>query len=119
ALLWLHEQEIIRLNKGLAVFRPAMTIHLSQERRNFTKPDFAPLQLHYSEQVVQIHVMAEYAQRGLQKMADAIRLSADYFALSRDEFLKRWLPDREKDIQLQTTPESWRAIVENLGNPAQ
>ena len=24
ALLWLHEQEIIRLNKGLAVFRPAI-----------------------------------------------------------------------------------------------
>ena len=23
ALLWLHEQEVIRLNKGLAVFRPA------------------------------------------------------------------------------------------------
>ena len=28
ALLWLHEQEVIRLNKGLAVFRPAMTISL-------------------------------------------------------------------------------------------
>ena len=26
ALLWLHEQEVIRLNKGLTVFRPAMTI---------------------------------------------------------------------------------------------
>ena len=30
ALLWLHEQEVLRLNKGLAVFRPAMTIHLGQ-----------------------------------------------------------------------------------------
>ena len=30
ALLWLHEQEVIRLNKGLAVFRPAMTIRLKQ-----------------------------------------------------------------------------------------
>ena len=29
ALLWLHEQEVVRLNKGLSVFRPAMTIHLS------------------------------------------------------------------------------------------
>ena len=35
ALLWLHEQEIIRLNRGLTVFRPAMTIRLNPERRGF------------------------------------------------------------------------------------
>ncbi len=29
ALLWLHEQQIIRLNKGLTIFRPAMSIHLT------------------------------------------------------------------------------------------
>jgi ATP-dependent DNA helicase RecQ len=28
ALLWLHEQDILRLNKGLAVFRTAMTLQL-------------------------------------------------------------------------------------------
>ena len=28
ALLWLHEQEVIRLNKGLTVFRPAMSLRL-------------------------------------------------------------------------------------------
>ena len=47
ALLWLHEQEIIRLGKGLAVFRPAMTIHLGQDRRGFMKADFEPLKIHY------------------------------------------------------------------------
>ena len=36
ALMWLHEQEVIRLNKGLAVFRSAMTIHLNSEGRRFT-----------------------------------------------------------------------------------
>ena len=62
ALLWLHEQEVIRLNKGLAVFRPAMTIRLKPETRGFAQADFASLKLHYDEQVLQIHVMAEYAQ---------------------------------------------------------
>jgi hypothetical protein len=95
ALLWLHEQEVIRLNKGLAVFRPAMTIRLDADwKRQFRQPDFAPLQLHYDEQVLQIHVMAEYVQRGLQAMADALRLTLDYFRLPRDEFMQRWLPDR-------------------------
>ena len=119
ALLWLHEQEVIRLNKGLAVFRPAMTIRLGQEKRGFAKPDFAPLQLHYAEQVIQIHVMAEYVQRGLKAMAEALRLAMDYFSLSQNDFLNRWLPGREKELGRQTTPQSWRDIVESLNNPIQ
>lgn len=120
ALLWLHEQEIIRMNKGLAVFRPAMTIRLEKDwKKQFTQPDFAPLKLHYDEQVVQIHVMAEYVQRGLKEMAEALHLTMDYFSLQRDEFMHRWLPDRDKELTRQTTPESWHNIVEALNNKAQ
>ncbi len=119
ALLWLHEQEIIRLNKGLVIFRPAMSIRLSQELRRFTNADFAPLKLHYQDQVLQIHVMAEYVQRGLQAMTDALTLVMDYFSLEQQDFLRRWLPDRDKEITRQTTPESWRAVVEDLRNPVQ
>ncbi|OGA46068.1 MAG: helicase [Betaproteobacteria bacterium RIFCSPLOWO2_12_FULL_62_13] len=119
ALLWLHEQETIRLNKGLAVFRPAMTIRLAQDKRGFMKADFARLKLHYDEQVVQIHVMAEYVQQGLRAMADALRLTMDYFTLERDEFIRRWLPNREEELLQQTTPASWRAIVESLNNRVQ
>ena len=119
ALLWLHEQEVIRLDKGLAVFRPAMTIRLGADKRNFARSDFAPLQLHYDEVVLQIHVMAEYAQRGLQAMDDALRLAVDYFTLQREDFMQRWLPARDKELARQTTPASWRAIVESLANPVQ
>jgi len=119
ALLWLHEQEVIRLNKGLAVFRPAMTIRLGQERRGFVKADFEPLKIHYEQQVLQIHVMTEYAQRGLLTMAEALHLAMDYFSLERDVFISHWLPERQKELSRQTTPESWRNIVENLNNPVQ
>ncbi|WP_322401168.1 RecQ family ATP-dependent DNA helicase [Massilia luteola] len=119
ALLWLHEQDIIRLNKGLAVFRPAMSIRLSAERRNFAKADFLPLKLHYDEQVVQIHVMAEYVRCGLQMMADALKLAFDYFSLERETFLGRWLPGKHKELERQTTPASWAAIVDDLRHPQQ
>ena len=119
ALLWLHEQEVIRLNRGLTVFRPAMTIRLKPERRGFAQADFASLKLHYDEQILQIHVMAEYVQQGLGAMADALRLAMDYFSLRRDEFLGRWLTDRDREISRQTTPESWQTIVESLRNPIQ
>ena len=105
ALLWLHEQEVIRLNKGLAVFRPAMTILLKPEQRGFARADFASLQLHYDEQIRQVHVMAEYAQHGLRPTADHLGLAMDYFILPEGEFLERWLPDRDQEISRQTTPE--------------
>ena len=120
ALLWLHEQEVLRLNKGLAVFRPAMKIRLEhRERRGFARSDFQPLALHYNGQVLQIHVMVEFAERGLAAMSDALGLAMDYFSLKEEAFLDRWLPGRDKEIGRQTTPESWRAIVESLKNPIQ
>ena len=120
ALLWLHEQDVIRLNKGLAVFRQAMTIRLERrDRRGFARSDFEPLALHYKGQVLQIHVMAEFAERGLAAMSEALRLAMDYFTLKEKEFLRRWLPGRDREIGRETTPESWRMIVESLKNPVQ
>jgi ATP-dependent DNA helicase RecQ len=120
ALLWLHEQEVLRLNKGLAIFRAAMTLHLeSNWKLQFEKSNYQPLQLHYGELTRQIHIMAEYAERGMQRMADALRLAMDYFRLSREEFLRLWLPGRDDELTRQTTPESWECIVETLAKPHQ
>ena len=121
SLMWLHELEVVRLNRGLTVFRPAMTIHLEarHKQRGFANADFQSLQIHYDQTVRQIHVMAEFAQRGLQDMADALRLALDYFALGDEEFIHRWLPGRERELSRQTSPESWRDIVESLKNPSQ
>ena len=57
-----------------------MSIHLSQKQNRFTNTDFMPLKLHYDDQVLQVHVMAEYVQRGLRAMADALALVVDYSA---------------------------------------
>ena len=96
-----------------------MTIRLSEDNKRFVKSDFRPLKEHYSEQTIQIHVMAEYAERALKAMAEAIRLTVDYFELEQAEFIKRWLTRRLKDIGRQTTPQSYRSIVDSLNNPIQ
>ncbi|WP_419921266.1 RecQ family ATP-dependent DNA helicase [Candidatus Poriferisodalis sp.] len=119
ALLWLHEQEVIRLNRGLTVFRSAMTITLERESRGFRQTDFAELAHHYGRTVRQIHVMATYAEQGLDRMADAVRLALDYFTFGDDEFVRRWLSGRRAEIDRETTPESWQSIVESLSNPRQ
>jgi ATP-dependent DNA helicase RecQ len=120
ALLWLHEQEVLRLNKGLAIFRTAMTLRLERDWANkFTENNYRPLKMHYDELTRQINIMAEYAERGMQQMADALQLAMDYFRLERDEFCELWLPGRETDLERQTTPQSWNSIVETLAKPQQ
>ena len=119
ALLWLHDQEVIRLNRGLTVFRPAMTISLAPERRGFKNQDFKDLQHHYDRTVRQIHVMAEFAELGRTAIAEAVQLSIDYFKLGEDDFIRRWLPERRHELDRETTPKSWDQIVESLNNPTQ
>jgi len=119
ALLWLHEQEVASLGKGLTIFRQAMTVHLNPAGGQFTHKDFIPLEEHYAEQTAQTHVMAAYAERGLIAMDEAVRLSEDYFVLDRDAFLRRWLPGKGMEMRRQTTGTSWKAIVEALDNPVQ
>ena len=119
ALLWMHEQDVLVLGKGLTVFRPAMTIHLRPGTGAFTQQHFMPLEEHYSEKTTQIHVMAAYARKGLTSIDHALRLSEDYFVLDRDDFLGRWLPGEKAAIRRQTTPASWQTIVEDLNNPVQ
>lgn len=119
SLLWLHEQDVASLGKGLTVFRPAMTVHLNPAGGQFTQKDFIPLEEHYAEQTAQTHVMAAYAEKGLVAMNEAVRLSEDYFVLDRDAFLRRWMPGRGMEIRRQTTGASWKDIVEALDNPIQ
>ena len=119
ALLWLHDQEVIRLNQGMTVFRSAMTIRLGEGRNRFLRSHFEPLRIYYDQQTLQIHIMAEYAERGLQSFADELKLILDYFSLPREKFVDRWLPNKKRELTRQTTPESWRRIVDSLNNRSQ
>lgn len=119
ALLWLHEQQVLTLGKGLTVFRSAITVHLKPSRAGFTRKDFLPLEEHYREQTAQTHVMAAYAETGLREMSKALRLAEDYFTLDQETFLRRWMPGRNVEIRRQTTGRAWKQIVEDLQNPVQ
>jgi ATP-dependent DNA helicase RecQ len=119
ALLWLHEQQVITLGKGLSVFRPAITVHLDPKGGSFTVQNFTPLEEHYTEQTIQTHVMAAYAEKGLERIDEAQRLAADYFVLERDAFMRRWMPGRGTEFRRQATGQAWASIVDALGNTTQ
>ena len=119
SLLWLHDQEIVRLNQGMTIMRPAMTIALADTKRRFTAADYQPLDIHYGQQTLQVHIMAEYAERGLNSIAEALQMALDYFTLPNDIFTARWMSRNPSQLKRRTTPESYRRIVESLNNPAQ
>ena len=119
ALLWMHEQEVITLHRGLSVFRPAMTLQVTSDRRTFTVADFKPLQEHYAEQTAQIHVVAEYARLGVDDIRLAVRLAVDYFRLANNEFVDKWFKGKEAVLRRDTLPEHYEQIVKKLGNRTQ
>ena len=120
ALNFLHEQRVITLQKGLAVFRQAMTIQLLPEAKGqYTKGDYEPLAQHYSERVFQIHVINEYARLALDKISHALGFVMAYFSQDKSEFVERYFADRQEILERATSQQSFQRIVGDLNNPRQ
>jgi len=120
ALMFLHEQEVIVLQQGLAVFRQAMTIKLLETKKGkYTKGDYQPLEHHYRERTFQVHVMNEYARLGAEKIKQALGLVAAYFAMNQRDFVAKFFAGRKEILERATSQDSYRRIVDNLENPAQ
>ncbi len=120
-LLFLHEQNVIILQHGLAVFRQAMTMNLKGEakERRYSQGDYAPLDRHYKAKVNQVHVVNEYAQLSQESMKSALALVADYFKLDNVSFNRRYFRGRRELLDVATSQQSFASIVEALGNPHQ
>ncbi|MBN2684174.1 MAG: RecQ family ATP-dependent DNA helicase, partial [Pontiellaceae bacterium] len=120
-LLFLHEQKAIILQKGLAVFRQAMTITILPEskRRRFTEGDYFSLKEHYGERNFQIHVMNRYASLGLEKITTALGLVTAYFTMSKTEFVKKYFAGERDMLERATSAESYQEIVDHLNNAVQ
>lgn len=116
-LLYLHRQEILTLNHGMTVMRQAMTIEINSEKKSrYLKEDYQRLDTYYREKRIQVHVMREYAEVALKKMAQALQLVLDYFTEPREKFLNRYFPGRKDILDLATSEASWHAITNTLNN---
>ena len=120
ALLWLHDQQVLRLQRGLALFRSAMTIHITSEpSRGYGVKEYAPLGRYYEGKTFQVHVMLEYARRGLGRIQESLALVLDYFRLDQKRFIERYFPNRKKELEREATAEAYRRVVEELGDSEQ
>ncbi|MCP4298066.1 MAG: UvrD-helicase domain-containing protein, partial [Proteobacteria bacterium] len=120
-LMFLHENKIISMQNGLAIFRQALTLQLLPEanKRRYNQTDYQPLALHYKEKIFQIHVMSEYAKVAIDVIQKALSLVLDYFSMSRQRFINRYFADRKDLLEIATGLDSYQNIVESLNNPIQ
>lgn len=120
-LMFLHDHQVLILDKGKAIFRPAMALALlpDSKGRGFRDNDFSPLRAYYQDKTLQIHVMQEYARLGMAKIADALSFVLAYFTMDKMAFIRRYFDHRREEIERAATQESWQAIVENLKSPDQ
>ncbi len=121
ALNFLHEQKVIILQQGLAVFHAAMTIRILPERKGqgYRLQHYQPLANHYLEKIFQLHVMNQYAQLGTLKISQALRLVTAYFSEDKQSFIQRYFPNNQEMLTRAISDSAYRKIVEQLNNPQQ
>ncbi len=124
-LAFAHRMRLLDLQNGKALISSAMTLRLNPEKvkrkrvAGFTEGDFKPLRIFYSERILQIHVVGEYARTATRKIAAHLALIADYFKLGKQEFALRYLTENQELYQIATSIESYREIVDTLNNTEQ
>jgi ATP-dependent DNA helicase RecQ len=123
ALLWLHQQEILRLTDGLTLFHQALKVRVMKGKNITTISSRYPtIEEQYQEQARKTHLMMAYGaladdDRARQKLVD------DYFTLPRSEFDKAYpeltgedvarpLSQADYDKIMGPLNESQKAIVE-------
>lgn len=95
ALLFLDKQGVIKLDKGLALFRSAMTLNFTDESQKgaYTLAHYQPLQAHYQSRIFQIHVMDCYAKLAQEQSAGGEQFIDDYFKKPQEDFRNTHMAD--------------------------
>jgi ATP-dependent DNA helicase RecQ len=92
---------VIQLQKGLAVFRQAMTIHLDPAKRSsrYTEEDYKPLRAHYRERTFQIHVVMVQTYHGLALRLTGTSLAAAAQAGAAEPDFARLIDDANEMLR--------------------
>ncbi len=121
ALLFLNEHHVITLQKGLAIFRQAMTIKMpeSAKGRSYSSKHYQPLKQHYDQRVFQIHAMGRYVEEAQNGLDRGRRYVQRYFSEGVREFATTYFHENPEVLQRATSRESYEAVVTSLGHPVQ
>ena len=120
-LLFLDEHDVIKLQKGLSIFRQAMTIRFPDEAKGkrYSSQHYRPLQDHYDQRVCQIHAIGRYVEEARAELNGGRSYIQSYFSLPASEFIQQYFADDLRTLERATSRDSYAEIVESLRNDAQ
>ncbi|HRH70595.1 MAG TPA: RecQ family ATP-dependent DNA helicase [Flavobacteriales bacterium] len=121
ALLYLHEGKVINLEDGFMVIYQRLNVDRLEEdnRKRFTRDDYAHLDLHYRNRTEQIHMVGEYARKRSESVEAALSYVDDYFKLDHEAFIRRYFPQRRTEITRSISAERFRQLVGDLDTSQQ
>ena len=120
-LLFLDEHDVIKLQKGLSIFRQAMTIRFPDEAKGkrYSSQHYRPLRDHYDQRVCQIHAIGRYVEEAQLELNGGRNYIQGYFSLHASEFIQQYFADDPRTLERATSRDSYAEIVESLRNDAQ
>ncbi|MBF0274128.1 MAG: RecQ family ATP-dependent DNA helicase [Nitrospinae bacterium] len=116
ALLFLYEIKSIKLAEGLMIFYSPLQIERLEHNpaKSYTKEDYSQLKDYYKSKTEQIHIVGEYAKKILKNYNEAMDFLQDYFQLDYLDFIKRYFPNRKKELARPITEQKFKEVFINL-----
>lgn len=116
ALLYLNLISSIKLEDGFLVLYKALNIERLEKdnRKKFTKDDYAKLDAFYKHRIEQIHIVGEYAKKMLRNHKEALTFVDDYFTLDYADFIRKYFPNRKTEIQRPVTASKFEELFGKL-----
>jgi ATP-dependent DNA helicase RecQ len=121
ALLFLHEGKVFNLEDGFMVIYQRLNVDrvVTDNRKRFTREDYAHLELHYRNRTEQIHMVGEYARKRSESVEGALSYVDDYFKLDHETFIRKYFPQRRTELTRSIRPERFRQLVGDLDTTQQ
>ena len=118
ALYYLLKIDAIKIEGGFLVIYNAMRIERleTDNKAQYKKEHYEQLEEYYRNKTRQIHIVGEYARRLIDDYGKAMEYSEDYFVMDYDEFLGKYFDNRQKEINMNITPEKYERVFGELSS---
>ncbi|MBN1606674.1 MAG: RecQ family ATP-dependent DNA helicase [Polyangiaceae bacterium] len=110
AALLLHHFEAWHLSDPPVLFDVALKIRLDP-RRTIDSLDLGRPRRQRQHEILLVHLLREYAVRPPEERAAYV---GDYFRVSRDDLVSKWLPGRKRALERPVTRATEQAVLEGL-----
>ena len=121
ALFYLSRIDSIKIEGGFLVTYNQLTLERTEtnNRKSYTKEDYAKLNQFYESRIQQIHIVGEYAKKMIVDYRAALQFVDDYFQMDYNAFLSKYFNvAQQNEMKRNITPAKFKQLFGEL-SPSQ